>query len=150
MTTELQRLVDDLQTLYDAQSEVKRDLARKLDEAKQALHNSIPMDDKDQLIYEEKLGDMKQYVSKRLKHPCDWTRVSWTFRKYASAYRDDFGNIVADPLDIAVAEYDLLHMGSHIDVRIDVHQENVKRFVQTWMAAHMAGSLYENNLFAFN
>ena len=154
--SELQKIVDELQIQYDTQCELKRDLARKLDEAKKALHNSTPIQEEDRILYETKLQDMRKYIAVRMKKSendsfnWNWIGVSWMIRKQATPYRNDFGSIVSDPLDIAVAEYALLAMGSHFDIRFDVHQDAVQRFLFQWMEENMAGSAYEQHLFAFN
>jgi hypothetical protein len=149
---DLKSRVDQLQVRYDAQCAVKRLLQQELEDAKQELHRALlnSISDESKVRYEEKLADMREYIRvRRTKGRARWDSVRWTIRMRADPYRNDFGVIIPDPLDLAVAEFDLLDMGSNFDVRIDVHQESVKRFVEEWMRERMEGALYDADLFAF-
>lgn len=149
----LEKEIEDLQSKYDTQKNLMDELWTQLTDAKEKLHahkvESIGEDLKK--MYEEKLFDMMEFINQRKAKPrTRFQSINWAFREMETAYKNDWYEVMTDPLDITIAEYDLLGLGSNFDIRIDIYQESVKMFVEDWMKTHMKEAQYDKNLFAFN
>ena len=148
----LEDRIAELQARVSEQSEVLHAMQAELREAQDELHKQLldSIDERHRLMYIEKLTDVRDFVRSRMaKHRRMFDHVNWAFREHREPYTNDWHDVIADPLDIAVAEFDLIDMGPNFDVRIDVTQESVKRFVQDWMRENFEEARYDSDLFAF-
>lgn len=76
------------------------------------------------------------------------SNLVYGFRKRELPYTDDFHEAMADPLDWAVAEYDLLGMQECLEIQFDYHSEVIKDFVTQWMQENLPHVDYREDLFA--
>jgi len=75
--------------------------------------------------------------------------LRYGFRKKELPYKDDYHEVMQDPLDYAVVEYDLLGMEDYLEIRIDYHSEALKDFVEEWMSGHLPHMERDETLFGF-
>ena len=102
------------------------------------------------------LGDMAETYTKKL-HRIKWyvdefgheNNTSYAFRK-VDAYSDDYHELMADPLDWKIAEYDLLGMDQYLEIRFDYHNEAVKDFVLQWLKENLPEASENSEMFAMN
>lgn len=75
--------------------------------------------------------------------------LKYGFRKRELPYKDDSYDIMQDPLDFMIVEYDLLGMDDYLEVRVDYHSEAVKDFVNDWMRENIPHMYLDDDLFGF-
>lgn len=138
------RLADLEAKEHTLQEEQKR-LRKEIEEVKEALLNErmSTLDADQREFYERKLKRVKAYVdafvaeTAYVSNGCEIaprkSNVKYAFRKHETPYTDDFHEVMEDPLDWAIAEYDLIGMQECIDIRFDYHSEFLKDFVTQWM-----------------
>jgi hypothetical protein len=129
---ELQKLVNDLE---EEQHELERrssELYNKLEEAKDKLALEQQKDiETDIPYYTKKLERMKIYIDGfRQEYRGD---VRYAFEKQDEPYKGDFHEIIQDPLEYAMCEYDCLGMTKFLEIVFDYHNESVRTFVTKWM-----------------
>lgn len=112
-------------------------------------------------FYAKKLNRLKAYVeafvaetaydSRGVRIEPRSSNLQYAFRKMELPYKDDFHEVMEDPLDWTVAEYDLLGMQECLEIRIDYHSEALKGFVTRWMEENLphAAPYPLEGLFAF-
>jgi hypothetical protein len=139
-----QRLAELEAKEHDLQEEQER-LRKEMEEVKEALMNErmSTLDSDQRAFYERKLRRVKAYVEAFVAETAYESRgaliesrksnLKYGFRKREEPYKDDFYEIMADPLDWTIAEYDLLGMEEYVEVRFDYHSEFLKDFVTQWM-----------------
>jgi hypothetical protein len=137
---ELQKLVNDLE---EEQHELERrssELYNKLEEAKDKLALEQQKDiETDIPYYTKKLERMKVYIGGfiqeyRHDHGGD---VRYAFEKQDEPYKGDFHEIIQDPLDYVMGEYDCLGMTKFLEIVFDYHNESVRTFVTKWMETNI-------------
>jgi len=154
MTT-LQTTVNALQAQYDAAqaeaSKIYDKLWKARDELKAAQMKALSKERKK--AYLTQLKRLKRYIVDWLGPDLTYGRgeVEVAFRKRKTPYQDDYHEDMDDPLDWMIAEYDLLAMSEHLEIRIDYFNEAVKEFVTVWFKTHMKDVriVDEKSMFAF-
>lgn len=128
--------IEELRAKHEAAQEEADRLYQELQEATrlQALE-SLKNVDVD--FYTKRLERIKTYV--------DGYDTKYTFRKQEHPYQDDFHEVMRDPLDWKIAEYDLLGMQVYVEIVFDYHCDGVKEFVKTWMSEHIPDATYREN-----
>ena len=129
--------------------EEKRRLWREIEDAKAKLLNErmSTLDSTQREFYERKLRRLKAYVDAFVAETAYESRgvlienrrsnLKYGFRKMEGPYKDDWHEVMEDPLDWTIAEYDLLGMSENVDIRFDYYSEFLKIFVTKWMDEHM-------------
>lgn len=155
-----QRLAE-LESKEHALREEQRRLWKEIEETKEKLldERMSTLDADQRAFYERKLKRLKTYVEAFVAETAYESRgvlienrkrnLCYCFRKHELPYKGDDHDPIPDPLDWAVAEYDLLGMSEHLDIRFDYHSEFLKDFVVNWMTENLPHAAYEDNLFAF-
>jgi hypothetical protein len=77
------------------------------------------------------------------------SNLKYGFRKKELPYTDDYHEVMQDPLDYAVVEYDLLGMSDCMEIRFDYHSEALKDFIEQWMSEHLPHMERDETLFGF-
>lgn len=151
-----QSAVETLKAKYDAAQKE----ANRIQQALWKAENELKATQMKALSNATKKGYLTRL--KRLKrYMLDWlgpkgcpSQIQVAFRKMEEPYADDYYDDMDDPLDWMTAEYDLLGMSDHLEIRIDYFNEAVKEFVTVWFKTHMKKEHYdivdEKSLFAFN
>lgn len=139
-----QRLAE-LEAKDHALREEQKRLWKEIEETKEKLLNErmSTLDADQREFYERKLRRVKAYVEAFVAETAYESRgvlienrrsnLKYGFRKMEEPYKDDFHEIMADPLDWTIAEYDLLGMCENVDIRFDYHSDFLKDFVTQWM-----------------
>lgn len=129
---ELKKLVNELE---DEQHELEKrstEVYRKLEEARDKLALEQQKDiEKDIPYYTKKLERMKVYIDGFIEEYRG--DVRYAFEKQDEPYMGDFHEIIQDPLDYAMGEYDCLGMTKFLEIVFDYYNESVKTFVIKWM-----------------
>lgn len=143
-----QRLAELEAKEHDLQEEQKR-LSKEIEETKEKLFDQrmSTLDSRQREFYERKLRRLKAYVDAFVAETTYESRgvlienrrsnLKYGFRKREEPYTDDWHEIMADPLDWTIAEYDLIGMCENVDIRFDYYSEFLKDFVTKWMDEHM-------------
>lgn len=130
----LQKLVNELE---EEQHELERrstEVYRKLEEARDKLALEQQKDiEEDIPYYTKKLERMKVYIDGFIEDHRHRGEVRYAFEKQDEPYTGDFHEIIQDPLDYAMGEYDCLGMTKFLEIVFDYHNESVKTFVTKWM-----------------
>lgn len=85
--------------------------------------------------YTAKLERIKKFIeSDREKKPYSRINpnVKYMFKKRNEPYKDDFHDIVKDPLEYTLAEYNLLAMDDYIEIVFEYHSDGLKDFINKW------------------
>ena len=134
---ELRSLIQELKERHEKLSEEKHEVYQKLEEAREKLvleemktiDDSIP-------YYTKKLERLKVFVD-MFKDEFRDTSVYYAFEKREEPYRGDFHEIIEDPLDYLIGEYDCLGMTKFLEIVFEYHNDSVKKFVEDWMEKNM-------------
>jgi hypothetical protein len=130
---ELQKLVNDLEEEQQALEKRSTELYHKLEEVKDKLALEKQKDIEDFIpYYTQKLERMKHYIE-GFNEEYKGNSVHYAFEKRDGPYKGDFHEIIQDPLDYLIGEYDCLGMTKFLEIVFEYHNESVKTFVQKWM-----------------
>jgi len=133
MVEELQKLVNALEEEQHALEARSSELYRKLEEARDKLALEMQKDIEDFIpYYTQKLERMKDYIEGFLAEDRG-NIVHYAFEKQDEPYTGDFHEIIQDPLDYMIGEYDCLGMSKFLEIVFEYHNESIKKFVQNWM-----------------
>lgn len=77
------------------------------------------------------------YMHNGVEIACRRSNLKYGFRTKKLPYTDDFHEVMQDPLDYTIVEYDLLGMSDCMEIRFDYHSEAVRDFVEEWMREHL-------------
>lgn len=125
--------IEELRAKYEAAREVKNALRAELEEAEQELAmEALKNIEKYIPMYEKRLGRLKMFVDAFLEEERG-SHVDCAFRKRDHPYLDDFHEVMHDPLDWQIVEYDLLGMSKIMEIKFDYHTEAVKDFAEKWI-----------------
>lgn len=131
--------IEELRAKYEAAREVKNALRAELEEAEEELKREGLKNIEQQVpYYEKRLKRLKVFIDAFLEE----TRgadVKYAFKKQEYPYLDDFHEVMHDPLDWKIAEYDLLDMAKYMEIVFEYHNEAVKNYVETWMKENFDG-----------
>ena len=133
----LQKLVNELE---EEQHELERrstEIYHKLDDARNRLALEQQKDiESDIPYYTKKLERMKVYIDGFVEEYRG--DVRYAFEKQDGPYTGDSYEIIQDPLDYAMGEYDCLGMTKFLEIVFDYHNESVKTFVTKWMEENVS------------
>ena len=129
---ELQKLVSDLEAEQHELEQRSTEVYRKLEAAKDKLALEQQKNiESDIPYYTKKLERLKVYLDGFVEdHRGD---VHYAFEKQDEPYTGDFHEIIQDPLEYAMCEYDCLGMTKFLEIVFDYHNESVRTFVKKWM-----------------
>jgi hypothetical protein len=130
---ELQKLVNELEAEQSELEQRSSELYRKLENAREKLALEKQKDIEDFLpYYTQKLERMKDYIEGYMAESRG-NEVHYVFRKQDYPYTGDFHEIIQDPLDYMMGEYDCLGMNKFLEIVFEYHNESVRHFVKSWM-----------------
>lgn len=92
-------------------------------------------------MYARRLGRLKKYIEKSCANS-----VHYAFHK-VGPHVDDYHEIVHDPIDWKIADYDLLAMESCVDILFDYSIDAVREFIRDWMKENVPHARETDNLF---
>lgn len=145
---------------HDLQEEQNR-LRKEMNEIKVRMLNErmTTLNSEERAFYMKKLNRLKAYVDAFVAETAyeSWgvlienrkSNLKYGFRRMEGPYKDDYYEVVADPLDWMIAEYDLLGMQECVEIRFDYHSEFLKDFVVYWMHENLPYAALDDDLFAF-
>lgn len=130
---DLQNLVEKLRERHDALEQESSAVYKQLEELQERLdaerlkniENVVPE-------YTRKLERLKVYIDGFIS---DYRghEVNYAFRKCDEPYRGDHYELLQDPLDYLIGEYDCLGMTKFLEIVFEYHNPAVKSFVEKWM-----------------
>jgi glutaredoxin 2 len=134
---DLRNLIEELQKRHEKLSEETDEVYRKLEEAQEKLtleemkniSDSIP-------YYTKKLERLKVFVE-MFKDEFRNTSIHYAFEKKEEPYKGDFHEVIQDPIDYLIGEYDCLGMTKFLEIVFEYHSDAVKKFVEDWMEKNM-------------
>jgi hypothetical protein len=134
---ELRNLIEELQKRHEKLSDETDEVYRKLEAAREKLtleemkniSDSIP-------YYSKKLERLKVFVE-MFKDEFRDTSIHYAFEKKEEPYKGDFHEVIQDPLDYLIGEYDCLGMTKFLEIVFEYHSDAVKKFVEDWMDKNM-------------
>jgi hypothetical protein len=125
--------IEELRAKYEAAREVKNALRAELEEAEEELKREGLKNIEPHIpYYEKRLKRLKVFIDAFLEEERG-SDVKCAFKKQEYPYLDDFHEVMHDPLDWEIVEYDLLGMTKIMEIKIDYHTEAVKDFVEKWI-----------------
>ena len=89
------------------------------------------------------------YTRNGVEIACRNSNLKYGFRKKELPYKDDYHEVMQDPLDYTIVEYDLLGMSDCMEIRFDYHSEALKDFIEEWMSQHLPHMERDDDLFGF-
>lgn len=130
---DLQKLVEKLQERHHALEQESSAVYKQLEEAQERLDaerlknigNFVP-------DYTRKLERLKVYIEGFVAE-YRGHEVNYAFRKREEPYKGDFHELLQDPLDYLIGEYDCLGMTKFLEIVFEYHNPAVKSFVEKWM-----------------
>ena len=125
--------IDELRAKYEAAEEALGALRAELEEAEEEkakediknIESMIPE-------YEKRLKRLKTFIDAFLEDERG-SHVDCAFRKRDDPYLDDYHEVMHDPLDWQLVEYDLLGMSKIMEIKFDYYTEVVRDFVTKWI-----------------
>ena len=147
---DLEKIVRDLQLSADVLDKMRSERYRQLEEAKEklAMKRIEHMDDEIPK-YEAKLNRLKKFIEAFVEENPRASVVRYRFNKIKDPYKDDFHDVMADPLEYILAEYNLLDMENYIEIVFDYYNEALRDFIKMWMsenveyAEHYPGMMFK-------
>ena len=153
---QIRELDDKLDDIKSFESQVWRD--REVIKAK-LFHERMKSIETHKQFYVKKLERIKKYVEAFVGetpfmgtgHDLAYRKgnLRYGFRKREFPYQDDYHEMMQDPLDFMIVEYDLLGMDDHLEIRFDYHSKPVQEFVKAWMRENLPRVHYDDELFGF-
>ena len=134
---DLRNLIEELQKRHEKLSEETDEVYRKLEAAQEKvaleemknIGDSIP-------YYTKKLERLKMFVE-MFKDEFRDTSIHYAFEKNEQPYKGDFHEVIQDPLNYLIGEYDCLGMTKFLEIVFEYHSDTVKKFVEDWMDKNM-------------
>jgi hypothetical protein len=134
---ELRKLVQELEDRHQQLEKESTEVYKKLEEAHDKLYSEELKNINDDIpYYSKKLDRIKMFVEMFKKESHD-TCVHYAFQKVEHPYKGDFHEVIQDPLDYLIGEYDCLGMTKFLEIVFEYHNDSVKRFVEQWMETNM-------------
>jgi hypothetical protein len=134
---DLRKRVEELEAKHGQLEEESAKVYKELEEAKELLClEELKTIDENDPIYTKKLERLKTFMDAYLEENPYYNEVTFAFKKQEEPYRGDSHEIIQDPLDWMVGEYDLLGMNNFMEIIFEYHTEAVKNFVLRWMKEH--------------
>ena len=147
----LQARIEELDTKIEV---LEQDQAR-LEEEREAVKHQLFLERMKSItrhasFYAKKLERIKKTVDAFVAEaPYRTSNLKYGFRTKKLPYTDDFHEVMQDPLDYTIVEYDLLGMSDCMEIRFDYHSEAVRDFVEEWMREHLPHMERDDDLFGF-
>jgi hypothetical protein len=150
---ELRSLIEELKERYEKLSEETQKVNQKLEEAREKLILEEMKDINDSIpYYTKKLERLKTFIE-TFKDEFRDNSIHYAFERIDEPYRGDFHEIIEDPLDYLIGEYDCLGMTKFLEIVFEYHNDSVKKFVEDWMEKNLgyvepycnAGNLYNRH-----
>ena len=156
----LQARIEELDTKIEV---LEQDQAR-LEEEREAVKHQLFLERMKSItrhasFYAKKLERIKKtvdafvaetaYMHNGVEIACRRSNLKYGFRTKKLPYTDDYHEIMQDPLDYTIVEYDLLGMSDCMEIRFDYHSEAVRDFVEEWMREHLPHMERDDDLFGF-
>ena len=159
----MEHLETQIRELEDAKAELEAqglEIWRKLETAKDALvAERMKTIEKHKSFYAKKLERIKKtvdifvtetaYMHNGVEIASRNNNLKYGFRKKELPYKDDYHEVMQDPMDFMIVEYDLLGMEDYLEVRVDYHSEALKDFVEEWMSQNIPHMGRDDDLFGF-
>lgn len=134
---ELHTRIEELEKLYDRSAAKTKELYKELEEAREKLDLECMKDITESIpYYTKKLERIKKFV-KLFKEEHNDVSIHYAFDKMEHPYKGDFHEIIQDPLDYLIGEYDCLGMTKFLEIVFEYHNESVKKFVKDWMEENL-------------
>ena len=136
--------IDELRDQVDAAEEALSALRAELEEARHQkaiedlknIEHVIPK-------YEKRLKRLKVYIDTFVEN--ERGEVKYAFKKREHPYLDDFHEVMHDPLNWKISEYDLLDMAKYMEIIFEYHTDGVKDFVRKWMTENVEPACDEDS-----
>lgn len=130
---ELQKVVNDLEEEQHELEKRSTEVYHKLQKAKDKLDLEKQKDIERYIpYYTKKLERIKVYIDGFIE---DYGKndVRYAFEKREEPYKGDDYEIIQDPLEYMMGEYDCLGMYKFLEIVFDYHNESLRTFVTKWM-----------------
>jgi hypothetical protein len=134
---DLHSRIEELERLHERSAAKTKELYKELEEAREKLELEC-MKDIEEFIpyYTRKLERIKKYVEGFLAEDRR-NSIHYAFDKMEHPYKGDFHEVIQDPLDYLIGEYDCLGMTKFLEIVFEYHNESVKKFVEDWMEKNL-------------
>ena len=135
--------MEDIAEQYAKAKEEYERLQKVLLEAREEQKRKKVADIEEQIpMYTKKLERLKKFIEE-FKSEHRGRNVRYGFRK-VNPYYDDYYELMSDPLDWRMCEYDLLGMDENLEIVFDYSNEAVKTFVDEWMKKNVVCCAYND------
>ena len=134
---DLHTRIEELERLHERSAAKTRELYNELEEAREKLELEC-MKDIDEYIpyYTKKLERIKKFIE-MFKEEHNDVSIHYAFDKKEHPYKGDFHEVIQDPLDYLIGEYDCLGMTKFLEIVFEYHNDALKKFVQDWMEENL-------------
>lgn len=146
MEDELRNQLNELDQKYETLQDMLSKVYEQREAARDALHKE-QVKKMDDVIpkYTAKLERLKAYIESWKAASRGKNEVKFAFRK-CEPYKDDFHELMHDPLDWKISEYDLLGFWDHLEIIFDYSDETIKEFVRRWMFENIEDLCFEDDI----
>ena len=135
---DLEKILDNLELSKRVLDKMLNQNYQELEEVKKKLAIKRMENMKDEIPkYTAKLERLKKFVEAFIAEYPRRNHVSYTFKKKNEPYVDDFHDVMPDPLEYKLAEYNLLGMDNYIEIVFDYYNEGLKNFIEKWMTENV-------------
>ena len=131
--------MEDIKEQYEKAKEENERLEKMLLDAREEHMRKKVLEIEEEIpMYTKKLERLKKFIEE-----FKGRNVSYGFRK-VNPYYDDYHEVMSDPLDWRICEYDLLGMHKNLEIVFDYSNEAVQMFVDEWMKKNVVCSAYND------
>jgi hypothetical protein len=135
---DLEKIIKKLEWGYEYHKKAANDEYRQLEKHREKLAiKRIEGMKYDIPKYVSKLERLKKFLEEFVSEYPSKNLVKYTFKKIKEPYIDDFHDIIPDPLEYKLAEYNLLDIDNYIEIVFDYYSEGLRNFIEKWMTENV-------------